>query len=44
MDLSVHTPVADSLTSPFLARLTRNSLGMLLLTQLVLRRGLDSRR
>jgi len=45
IDMVVHTPVTNSLTSLFLAKghaLTRNSLGMLLITQLLLRRGLDS--
>jgi len=39
MDLSVHTAVADRFISLFLAKgyaLTRNSLGMLLITQLLL--------
>ena len=45
MNLSVHTPVADRLISLFLARghvLTRNTLRMLLITHLLLRRELES--
>jgi len=45
MDLSVHTAVADRLISLFLATgtvLARNRRRILLITQLLLRRGLES--